>query len=88
MLAGRRYMVTFTLPPGMSQAEALALLNFVESWGDLLEPPQFAPDRAGNMTAVVSAETIKALPSGPPAIPARTGALEPYAWAELPGANA
>lgn len=82
--AGKRYMVTYTMPAGMTQPEALALLGFVAQWGALIAAPQFAPDRAGRPTAVVSALALVPLADGPPEIPSPRGALVPLAWAELP----
>lgn len=84
MRAGGRYMVTFALPAGLTNDQARALLSFVASWGDMLGPVQFAPDAAGRMTAVVTAQTVRDLPQGPPSIPAPKGELTAYVWAELP----
>lgn len=90
MPAGGVWMVTYSVPPGMTQAQALALLSFVAAWGTPTGVPEFSSTRAGEPTVSVTARVEVAQPKGPPTIPSPAGNLVPMVWGEAsePGSAA
>lgn len=90
MPAGGVWMVTYSVPPGMTQAQALALLSFVAAWGRPTGVPEFSSTRAGEPTVSVTALVEVTQPNGPPTIPSPAGNLVPMVWGEAsaPGSAA